>query len=257
MKKILFSVMGVVLCLGLMGGAFAYFSDVETSEDNTFTAGTIDLALNGENPKTGPIFTFSDIKPCEELAPITIRLENVGNNEGVLYTCIKYNELDNARDTDPTFEYAAGDSGSINAAWELTADQFAAILYVAAVTYQYRWPADPERQPEGYIGSVHDDLPNWLLIDTYYGNQDGYVSLYELKKVSPIPYDTNNDPLPATASIEYIVTFHLADSLVNWGDVDSNIVTGVPDNRPQADGIEFIVSGILLQVGAPTPPACP
>ncbi len=46
MKKILFTVMAVVLCLGLMGAAFAYFSDTETSEGNTFTAGTLDLQLD-------------------------------------------------------------------------------------------------------------------------------------------------------------------------------------------------------------------
>jgi len=237
--------MGVALCLGLMGGAFAYFSDTETSEGNTFTAGTIDLALDGENPKTGPIFTFSDVKPCEDLEPISIKLENVGNNEGVLYTCIKYDEADKYAEPEPLdFEF----NSQADSNMELSDDQFAAILYVAAVSYQYECPA------ENYYGSVQDDLANWLAMDV---NGDGKVSLYELNYYSPIPYDPINDPFPATATIEYIVTFHLADSLADWDDVTSDIVTGVQDNRPQADGVAIIVSGILLQVGAPTPPACP
>lgn len=41
MKKILLGLMSVLLCLGLMGSAFAYFTDVVTSTGNTFTAGTL------------------------------------------------------------------------------------------------------------------------------------------------------------------------------------------------------------------------
>jgi predicted ribosomally synthesized peptide with SipW-like signal peptide len=48
-KKILFVLMACVLCIGLVGGAFAYFSDTETSEDNVFTAGTLDLQVD-KNP---------------------------------------------------------------------------------------------------------------------------------------------------------------------------------------------------------------
>lgn len=49
MKRILLSVVSLALCLGLVGGAIAYFTDTETSEDNTFTAGTLTLLLD-DNP---------------------------------------------------------------------------------------------------------------------------------------------------------------------------------------------------------------
>ena len=50
MKKITFMVVGILLVIGLIGaGTWAYFSDTETSEGNTFTAGTIDIALDGED----------------------------------------------------------------------------------------------------------------------------------------------------------------------------------------------------------------
>lgn len=39
-KKILFTLMAVVLALGVIGGVLAYFTDVEISIANTFTAGT-------------------------------------------------------------------------------------------------------------------------------------------------------------------------------------------------------------------------
>jgi predicted ribosomally synthesized peptide with SipW-like signal peptide len=49
MKKILIISMACILCLGLIGGAFAYFSDVETSAANTFTAGTLAIQIADDN----------------------------------------------------------------------------------------------------------------------------------------------------------------------------------------------------------------
>lgn len=49
----MFSLMTIALVGALVsGGIFAYFSDVETSEDNTFTAGTLNLvpSTNGTGP---------------------------------------------------------------------------------------------------------------------------------------------------------------------------------------------------------------
>jgi len=55
-KKILFVLMACVLCVGLVGGAFAYFSDTETSTGNTFTAGTMDLQIS----KDGGVNWYND-----------------------------------------------------------------------------------------------------------------------------------------------------------------------------------------------------
>ena len=57
-KKILFSAMTIALVGALIGGGiYAYFSDVETSTDNTFTAGTLDLTVDTENPWTSTKIT--------------------------------------------------------------------------------------------------------------------------------------------------------------------------------------------------------
>ena len=237
MKRILMSMMVIAVVVGVVAsGSMAYFSDEETSTDNVFQAGTIDLAVNSENPWVSAAFAFTDVKPSQALAPFMIKFENVGNNEGILYTCFDYVENDKEGVSDDVF-YP-----------DLSADQFAAIVYVAAVQYQYTCPAD------SYTGAWHNDLPNWLAMDA---NSDGKVSLYEMKQASPIPYDAVNEPFPATATIEWEITFHLADALADWGNLSSAIQTDVEDNAPQADGIDGIVSGILLQVGAPTPPTCP
>jgi predicted ribosomally synthesized peptide with SipW-like signal peptide len=45
-KRILFSIMAVVAAIGLMGGAFAYFTDVAPSSGNSMTAGTLNLQIS-------------------------------------------------------------------------------------------------------------------------------------------------------------------------------------------------------------------
>jgi spore coat-associated protein N len=81
-KKILGLTIAIVLIIGLVaGGTWAYFSDTETSSGNTFTAGTIDIAVNGENPWQGEgYFTIGDMKPCDAVY-IDFTINNVGENE--------------------------------------------------------------------------------------------------------------------------------------------------------------------------------
>ena len=63
MKKILMSLMTIALVIGLVGaGTVAYFSDTETSTGNTFTAGTLDLNLDGGNVNVVK-FTVADTYP--------------------------------------------------------------------------------------------------------------------------------------------------------------------------------------------------
>ena len=66
MKRILLSLITIgitsSLAFGLTG---AYFSDTETSEENTFVAGAIDLMLNGDD-NTDSIVYFDDLKPGDD-----------------------------------------------------------------------------------------------------------------------------------------------------------------------------------------------
>jgi predicted ribosomally synthesized peptide with SipW-like signal peptide len=81
MKKIIISlcVIGAVAAIAV-GGTIAYFSDTETSKGNTFTAGTIDIAVNGQNPWSQTNhFAFEDMKPSQvEYSNFTVK--NVGAN---------------------------------------------------------------------------------------------------------------------------------------------------------------------------------
>jgi predicted ribosomally synthesized peptide with SipW-like signal peptide len=64
------------------GGIYAYFSDTETSSGNTFTAGTLDLNLDGGNINVVK-FTVDDVKPGDSDGA-TWTVANVGNIPGYL-----------------------------------------------------------------------------------------------------------------------------------------------------------------------------
>lgn len=66
MNKIFASLLMIGLVLGVAGaGTWAYFSDTETSEDNTFTAGTLDLKVNGNDEPSIGHYTEANWKPGE------------------------------------------------------------------------------------------------------------------------------------------------------------------------------------------------
>jgi len=106
MKKILMSVMVIGIATAFLGaGTFAYFTDTEISTGNTFTAGTIDIDIDGQNPWTGS-FTFDDIKPCR-VEYITFTINNVGNNPVNVFKHIKNVEC---TDGDTTYSDASSES---------------------------------------------------------------------------------------------------------------------------------------------------
>ena len=83
MNKVLASLLMIGMVAAMAGaGTFAYFTDTETSKGNTFTAGTLDLWVEMQNPlKTH--FDIGNIQPsyaegCE------INLTNSGTCDGYL-----------------------------------------------------------------------------------------------------------------------------------------------------------------------------
>jgi len=99
MKKILLSLMTIgIVSAGVFGATKAFFTDTETSAGNTFSAGTIDIAVDGTNPWTRSTpYQFADMKPSQVeysnfrinnvgTNPVNVfkRIENVSTNSGVL-----------------------------------------------------------------------------------------------------------------------------------------------------------------------------
>jgi predicted ribosomally synthesized peptide with SipW-like signal peptide len=84
MKTVLMSLMVVALVGGLVGGGlFAAFSDTETSEGNTFTAGTMDLKVNGVDDPVPPVVTGADCLAPGDSVVTTVEVENVGCVDGI------------------------------------------------------------------------------------------------------------------------------------------------------------------------------
>jgi len=76
MKKILISLMAIALVIGLVGaGTAAWFSDTETSGDNIFTAGTVEISLTGD-AAVGVV--IEDIAPGDTVSAY-LRVENDGS----------------------------------------------------------------------------------------------------------------------------------------------------------------------------------
>jgi predicted ribosomally synthesized peptide with SipW-like signal peptide len=81
MKKILMSLSIIAAAGAIVATATtAYFSDTETSTGNTFTAGTIDISVDNQNPweESNP-YTLGDLKPGES-DNINLTVRNVGTN---------------------------------------------------------------------------------------------------------------------------------------------------------------------------------
>jgi len=178
-------------------------------------------------------FEFYNIKPSEDLAPVTVIFQNIGQNPGYLYNKITYIEKDKA-------VVPESDAGN------LTANEFAALIYVKNVTYEhYSVPLYG-----GWSGNIRNDTLNWVTgMDL---NHDGYVSLYEMKQCGWLPYDEHKpeEPLPAGEGGRWVITFHMADSLESWP--GGALKFNVEDNWPQADGIDMTWTAVLKQTpGSP------
>ena len=82
MRRILMSLIIIVLlCALIVGGIYALFTDTETSTDNTFSAGTLDLEVDDANPWASVKINVSGMKPGDSGA-VTCKLENIGTLAG-------------------------------------------------------------------------------------------------------------------------------------------------------------------------------
>jgi len=84
LKRILLSVFAISAVLALVAGAtVAQFSDTETSTGNTFTAGDLDLTVDGNNGVNTVKWTVGPMRPGNQPKG-TFHLANEGNVGGYL-----------------------------------------------------------------------------------------------------------------------------------------------------------------------------
>lgn len=114
MKRILLSLLIMAGIGGAMvAGVRAYFSDSETSTDNTLAAGTIDISVDGHNPWGITLLSdqLSDLKPGMD-KKITFTVKNEGANDLVLWKRIYIKSRSGGAYPEP--EQAADPGNTVN-----------------------------------------------------------------------------------------------------------------------------------------------
>jgi predicted ribosomally synthesized peptide with SipW-like signal peptide len=89
MKKIAISLSLIAIVATVaVAGTVAYFSDEETSTGNVFTAGTIDIAVEGKNPWTQTAtLSVEDMKPSQHEYTEYV-IHNVGTNPANIFKMV-------------------------------------------------------------------------------------------------------------------------------------------------------------------------
>lgn len=85
MKKILGLTLAALLITTIaVGGTWAYFSDSETSQNNTLTVGTLNLQVGATDPCTESIDIGTELKPGDSGNAADWTVSNLGNISGTL-----------------------------------------------------------------------------------------------------------------------------------------------------------------------------
>ncbi len=98
MRKLLLSIMAIAVVTSLMGASLADFSDIESSTDNYFSTGSMDLKVVGptgyiyEDPDIPVIFEVNDTWPCTSHDR---RLGVINEGQGDQFTPYVYLHLKN------------------------------------------------------------------------------------------------------------------------------------------------------------------
>jgi len=191
MKKILISLMAMVLVIGLVGaGTMAYFSDTETSTGNTFTAGTLDLNVGGENPNVSPDFTLGPLAPGDS-GTITYTLNNVGNIAGYL-------DLQNISVTDTEGTNPESETGDIGEPGELSANIYVTVTLGASQLYA------------GLLSGIVSDYDANVALAASGTTTLTIAWVVDKDNVSPLGEDVGNDIQGDVATVG--MTFELAQT---------------------------------------------
>jgi len=99
----------IIACVAIFIGAgvSSYFSDVETTTANTFTAGTLDLQVGTANPTVEQI-SIPALKPGDNGTAASWQLQNLGSIAGDLN--ISVGAITDYENTRSALEQAAGDT---------------------------------------------------------------------------------------------------------------------------------------------------
>ena len=111
MKKVIGLTLVAILIIGIVGGGtWAFFSDNETSQNNTLTAGTLDLQVGAADPCTESIDIGTQIQPGNGGNAADWTTTNLGSVSGTFK--VEIGSINNYENTRSEPEEAAGDTTS-------------------------------------------------------------------------------------------------------------------------------------------------
>ncbi len=107
-KVIILSVAALLIVAAVGSGTWAYFSDGETSQNNTLTSGTLDLRVGVDDPCTESIDLGTQLQPGDGGNAADWAVSNMGSVNGTLKVTIGGVTNNENSTTEP--EEAAGDT---------------------------------------------------------------------------------------------------------------------------------------------------
>jgi spore coat-associated protein N len=220
-KVIVLSLTVLLIAAAAGGGTWAYFSDTETSQDNTLIAGTLNLKVGDNDPCTESIDLGIQLKPGDSGNAADWTMANTGSISGSLG--IGISNIANYENTRIEPEEAAGDTTS---------------------------GAD-----EGELGD-YVDIAVWLDVnrsggwdsgDMYLKSDGTVVSWASGSSVPPEAYDDlNNYDSAAWDAADGLPTIASGDDLDFM--VEYDFPSDPNDNRAQSDSSVFDINFTLEQV---------
>jgi predicted ribosomally synthesized peptide with SipW-like signal peptide len=219
MKKVIGLTLAALLIIGIVGGGtWAFFSDTEVSQNNTLTAGTLDLKVGVTDPCTESIDIGTQIQPGAGGNAADWTTTNLGNVSGTLK--VEISLITNYENTRSEPEEAAGDTTAGALEGELGDFVDIAIwldvnrsggwdsgdLYLRSNGTVVAWVSGSSLPPEAY-----DDINNYSVLS--WDSTDGMPTLtgsgaLDFMVEYDFPSDTN-DNRAQSDSAEFDITFTL------------------------------------------------
>jgi predicted ribosomally synthesized peptide with SipW-like signal peptide len=213
--------MALVLCAGSVGAAFAYFTDVETSQSNTLQAGILDMQIKdadepyGDTPVSASFSAPLGWAPGDTFTTDPVTFNNVGNID-IGYIFGRFCELVQTNGDNPDAE-GSGPPNNI-------AD------YIVLESYLEKATGSTFHEEVFDVGNANAYLAYWGFPTV------GYITLADLVAANPAGgsaktclwfFDGGNDPttppLPVNGTAQLKFKFKLLESTPNQyqGDIAS------------------------------------
>jgi predicted ribosomally synthesized peptide with SipW-like signal peptide len=222
MKKIIGLGLAVLLIVAAAGsGTWAFFSDSETSQDNTMVAGTLDLQVGASDPCTESIDLGLQLQPGDGGNAVNWTVANKGSVSGTLRVDISaVVDYENTR-TEP--EEAAGDTTAGSTDGELSS-------FIMVAIWLDNNQSGSWNSGDSYLGS-DGTVVDWVSGSTL--PVDAYDYLHDYAGL--IWDSANGMPLIAgSGELDFMVEYNFPGS--------------ANDNRTQGDSCQFDITFTLEQV---------